>query len=301
MIVRFKDYSKRQTNMILVPTSDNPFYRWQVLVQMYAMRNLDITWIFYYNVRPSEHLKKMMTLGNIVAYPDWPRDRSYNASMKPWLIGKWLERNPGYVDDDILVIDPDVILIKPFDLEIKPNVLHGTDTDSYTGPDYLKSKAAWEAACRCVGVDPIKAAAYKGIGAQYAFTGINGNWWTETAKLSIQCYHDLRRTKSPDGHDVQAWCAEMYTTQLAAIRDGIEPRLEPSMSMVWARDKADGLDSAMFFHDAGVPKEEPGVFCKGSYQTGPWNKTINVDKSSASYRYVELIKDTEKAMSGYLS
>ncbi len=84
----------------------------------------------------------------------------------------------------------------------------------------------------------------------------------------------------------------MYVTQLAAIRDGIEPRIDPGMSMVWANGPRTGWESAGFFHDAGQQAEDGAHFCKISHQASPWGKPLAVSPDSASAPYVDLIRRT---------
>lgn len=283
--------------MILVPTSDHPFYIWQSLVQMVSMEDLGLIdetrWLFY-TARMSDRLRKIVDSGiaQCVVLQDWPRDKTYNPAMKPWQVGRWLNANKDYVDDNILVVDPDVILTRKPTLVPQRGVLHGTDTNSYTGPQYLKSKNAFDSLCAITGADPKEAEKYSGIGAQVAFTGMSGDWWEDIAKLSIFAYKELKKIPSPDGNPVQAWCAEMYVTQFVAIRDGIEPRTEPSMSMVWADGPVSSWDTCGFFHDAGQTKENPDHFCKLTHQVSPWGKNLAVSSNSASSKYVNLIQGT---------
>lgn len=277
--------------MILVPVADHPFYLWQALVQMYALRGQAARWLVYCPTgTPSPLLAAIMRAGvaDVTAWPDWERDRSYNPAMKPWLVGRWLEAS-GY-DGPVQVLDPDVIPTGRAICEPVPGILLGTDTDSYTGPAWLNSKGALDPLCDLVGVRADEARTYLGVGAQYVAHGIPGAWWESVARTSIAAFHLLRGLSA----DAQPWCAEMYVTQLAAIRDGYRPTIAPDMGMVWADGPATGWETAGYFHDAGVPTPRPGIFCKGAHQSWP-RDVPPVREDTASARYLALIRETEQA------
>lgn len=281
--------------MILVPLSDHPYYLWQALVQAVHLRERGwtVAYLVYCQGTPSDRLRTLMGAGlaDWHVWPDWRTTKDYNAAMKPWLVGRYLSAHPD--TGPVLVLDPDALPLRAWP-DAEPGVLHGTDTDSYTGPGYLLQKGAWEPLCRLVGVDPDVAARWPGIGAQYAFAGIPGSWWEGVAELSVEAFRLLSTIPAPAGdpYPVQAWCAEMYVTQLAAIRDGIEPRAELSMGMVWANGPRDGWQREGFFHDAGQTVEDGRHFCKITHQSSPFRAALAVDPDSASAPYVDLIRLT---------
>ena len=207
--------------------------------------------------------------------------------MKPALVGHWLSANP--TDEDVMVIDPDVIPTGQPLPEAQTGVLLGTDTDWYTGPEWLKSKEAWNLLCEHLDVDPLMAETYKGIGAQYIFRGITGEFWLEVAEKSIDAYDLLK--KHPI--DAQPWCAEMYVTHILAAKYGYRPTTSPQMEMVWANGPLSGWETTAFFHDAGQQVDNGRDFRKAAYQLSPFKKSIRVVPDSASAKYVQLINETE--------
>lgn len=289
--------------MILVPLPDHPYYLWQALVQAVYLKGKGwpVTYLVYTvgQPTPSPRLRALMGAG-VASWHVWPEwrpgaYRGYDACMKPWLVGKFLAAHPELVDESLLIVDPDALPLRPWP-EAVPGVLYGTDTDSYTGPGYLRSKGAWEPLCSLVGVDPDTASSVPGVGAQYVTTGLPGAWWEAVGELSIVAHRLLTSIPAPAGdpYPVQAWCAEMYVTQLAAIRDGITPTSHPGMSMVWANGPRDGWEREGFFHDAGQFVEDGRHFCKTSHQNSPWRRPVSVDPGSASAPYVDLIKQTAR-------
>lgn len=286
--------------MILVPLPDHPYYLWQALVQAFWLgeHGWPVTFLVYQRPgRPSPQLRALMGAGiaNWVVWDDWRSDATYAAAMKPWLVGRYLEAHPELVDESVLVCDPDCLPLRRWP-DTTPGLLLGTGTDSYTGPGYLAGRGAWGPLCSLVGVDPALAGRHRGMGAQYVTQGLPGAWWQEVAALSVEAHRLLLGIPSPDaGYPVQAWCAEMYVTQLAAIRDGITPTAHPGMSMVWANGPLAEWETAGFFHDAGVQAEDGQHFCKITWQESPFGQHLAVDPDSASAPYVDLIRATANA------
>ena len=65
--------------------------------------------------------------------------RGYKPSVKPYLLWKFFEQFPEKSKDQWFLMDNDVILTKPF-TEFGKKLVYCSDTYSYTGYDYLKSK-----------------------------------------------------------------------------------------------------------------------------------------------------------------
>lgn len=288
------------------------FYLWQAVVQKWALNRLgwDVTYLVYYTTaKPPPRLAKLASVAEVEAWPDWrtTEEHGYNPAMKPWLVGKWLERYPERADQPLVLMDPDVVPTGATRMpDPTPTTWWGTDTDWYTGPGYLQSKGdgVWRGLCDIVGVDPDEAAQWPGIGAQYAFVGQPAEFWSTVAVKSVEAYNWMVKTAKqftpvlPDGTKglpVQAWCSEMYVMQLEMIRRGIEPTARPEMDMVWANGPAADWERAGFFHDAGIVDPEPGHFHKQSFQVSPWGRRKAVSPDSASARYVDLIREVEVA------
>ena len=281
--------------MIIVPTGDHKYYLWQALVQMNMMQDLDVTWVFYVRNDPTNILNEMIdaNIGEIEYYEDWDRDYTYNAAMKPWLTGKYLNDHP--TSDEIMLIDPDVLLTGNALPRAYDNIVFGTDTDSYTGPAYLEKKGVLEPLCDLANVDIDIARKSPGIGAQYIFKNIPGHLFEEIAVKSIEAFHLMRELPAMPGETkVQEWCAEMYMTQLILLREGYILHSAKSMDMVWANGPMSMWKNSGYFHDAGVVEDIPGIFRKGAHTISPFFKQHDVSPESASFNYVKAIKEVEQ-------
>lgn len=272
---------------ILIPLPDHPFYLWQALVQYSS--GVEGVWLVYKTGKMTPQLEAFMRSGaKVIVWDDWRSNRIYNPSMKPGLVGQYLKANP--TNERLMVIDPDVIPTGRPLPKGKSEVIFGTDTDWYTGPDWLKSKGVWDLLCKVLDTDPEMAASFKGIGAQYIFQNVPGEFWLEVSEKSTLAFDLLRNHPV----DAQPWCAEMYVTHILAAKHGYKPTVRDEMSMVWANGPIEDWGRNGFYHNAGVTKPSKDHFYKGAYQFSPFDKDIKVSEDSASKGYVDFIEDTKE-------
>lgn len=297
----------------VVPLPDNPYHLWQALVQMASFRELgyedDVHYlIVYFFDRPSDLLLRLWDSDAIRAYlhlyPDTREDLSYPVSMKPWLMGQFFEQFPDEVSSHYNYLDPDCVLTGPMDfspLTAQDRVWYGSDTSGYTGPGYLRSRGEqlFRDLCEISGVSPDDVIPHDSIGAQIVVRDAPAEFWYDIERKSVRAYDCLKKHAAE--HDpqqgpypIQEWCAEMYMQQFETVRAGFIPKATPLMDFSWAVSPAELWSERPYFHDAGVPAENGRDFCKITWQSSPFRKEITVSPESASYRYVELIRRTEK-------
>lgn len=286
---------------VVVPMPDAPYYLWQALVQAAHMEKLgmdDVHYLVYYSFRPSLKVRKMAEAlpATFHFYEDsnMGQREGYDPAMKPLLVGLWMAEDRERENVPFLYLDPDAVLTRvPASW---PAPWHASDTDSYVGPDYIRSKGdeLFIEMCRIVGVDPKDAVNASGIGAQYIIGGTTAEFWRRVALDSVRVYHLCLGDTSD--HPIQAWCAEMYVTWMAAVRDGLDPRADESMKFMWANHDLSGWSDpdTMFYHNAGVIEENGEHFCKLSWQSSPFRSEIAVSSKSASRAYVDLIREAEE-------
>lgn len=298
----------------IVPIPDTPYYLWQALVQMASFRELEYEEdahypIVYFGDRPSELLLRLWesddVRASLHAYPDTREDRSYSASMKPWLLGKFFEQFPGEASSVYNYLDPDCVLTKPMDfapLLTDDKIWYGSDTRSYTGAQYIREKGEqlFLDLCAIADVSPELVLEHdeNTLGAQYVIKDAGADFWFDVERTSVAAYRHMVETAElyhPEGHEypIQAWCAEMYMQQFLTVREGFTPVATEAMNFCWANAPVDAWDTHAYFHDAGQPTENGRDFCKITWQSSPFRKEISVSPESASYKYVQLIRRTE--------
>lgn len=298
----------------LIPLPDHDYYWWQMLVQTAHFREMgyeeDAHYLVVYFDEPSPRLRTLFASDElrcfIHAYPDTREDRSYSASMKPWLLSQFFGQFPDQASKTFNYLDPDVLFTQPMDFtpyEQPHGRWYGSDTRSYTGAQYIRDKGEqlFLDLCAIGDVDPdlVLAHDHNSIGAQYFISGAGADFWAHVETTSVRAYHHMRATAdryTPPGHEfpIQAWCAEMYLQQFATVRAGFTPIAAPELDFHWANHPASAWEEKAYFHNAGQTEEDGVHFCKITWQTSPFRQQIRVSEESASARYVEMIKRTEE-------
>lgn len=292
---------------VVVVLPDSPYYLWQALVQAVHLEEqgfTDVHHLVHHQRRtPSPMLQKMadgVPSVQPVEVTDAQWAEHYPPALKPLTLSRWMRADPAREDVPFFYIDPDAVFTRyP---ERMPDIWNGSDTDWYTGPDYIRSKGEglWEAMCGLAEVDPEVARVDRGAGAQWVIGDTCADFWEHVAEVAVDI-HDLCVATAdrywPDGHEhpVQAWCAEMYATQLCAIADGHAVVVNPHMNFTWANGKDAEWDDpdTMFFHSAGVPKHNGVDFAKSAFRVfAPFRARPHVHTDSASSRYVDVIERT---------
>ncbi len=298
----------------IIPIPDSPYYLWQALVQMASFRELgyeeDAHYpIVYFGERPSEILLRLWesddVRASLHAYPDTRVDRSYSASMAPWLLAQFFQQFPDQVNETYNFLDPDCIFTHAMDFspfEQDDGCWYGSDTRSYSGADYIrgKSERLFQEICEIADISPDRVLEHdhNSIGAQSFIRGAGPDFWYEVARKSTAAYRHMVDTAdvyTPKGQaPIQAWCAYLYVQQYQTILHGYKPVADDRLQFHWANGNADEWDQRAYFHNAGVAAENGRDFCKLSWQSSPFRKKITVSPASASHRYVELIRRTEE-------
>ena len=300
----------------IVPIPDHRYYLWQTLVQIENFKEMGYEQnahypVIYFGNEPSEIAKKISTSKNVKCnfhfYKDERENKSYSASMKPWMMGKYFSDYPQEANNTYAYLDSDCIFTQPMDFtpfEQADNTWYGSDTAGYTGEKYIREKGdqLWLDLLNIAELNPELINGKKNweIGAQYFIKNCPADLWFDIERKSIVGYKHMGDTAhiyKPPNHEypIQKWCSEMYFTQYEAIRRGFELKVSPLMQFLWTNHNMLDWHKKPFFHCAGVPKNNGKDFCKIDYQSSPFKKDLSyVDIHSASYKYAELIKRTEK-------
>ena len=146
---------------VVVVLPDSPYYLWQALVQAAHLEEqgfTDVHHLVHHQRRtPSPMLQKMadgVPSVQPVEVTDAQWAEQYQPALKPLTLSRWMRADPAREDVPFFYLDPDAVFTRP--PERMPPVWHGSDTDWYTGPDYIRSKGEglWEAMCGLAEVDP---------------------------------------------------------------------------------------------------------------------------------------------------
>lgn len=301
----------------LITLPDTPYYLWQMLVQITNFRNVgyeqDATYLIdYFNGAPSALLKKIIEYRGFkckfVLIPDSDRPveyHPYGATMKPYLVKRFMEQYPNQQNDVFFYTDPDVVFTRRMDLDkyLYGDTWYLSDTRSYLDSDYIKSKGnqLFIELCRIAGVSPrlVERNDVNTGGAQWIIKDGNPEMWKRIMDKSFELWDYMRKTEGfyhPKGHEypIQTWVGEMLATIWIPWSEGIQTRVSKDLAFGWGNHNIKSWDKFGILHNAGVAKENGRDFCKVTHQNSPFRKNIQVAEDSIGVKYLELIHQTER-------
>lgn len=295
--------------VITVP--DNPYYLWQVLVQINNFTRLGIAKDTYYvfgifNSQPSDQLLKMIASKKIQStfymFADARKNKRYTVSLSPHLLERFCTVTDIMQKENIFLTDPDVTLKPGFDLTQfeKDNTWYLSDTRSYVGAEYIKSKSPelFQRMCDIVQIPTsvVESNDKNAGGAQYILKNTTDKFWKKCYEDSEALYKLMTETSfiyCPE-HPIQAWTASMWAFLWNGWYFGHDIKVVPEMEFSWASNPMQKWEETFIFHNAGVIENNGHHFSKIHYQQSPFNKPLLGSNESASWNYILEIKDTEK-------
>lgn len=306
-----KSVSTDKKIKFIVPFIDRPYYLWQILVQInnfrkmgYEQDTIFLGTTFADMVTPE--LQKMVDSPDVkakfVLYPEDRLIRRYPASLKPRTMAKYFRDFPEEKDTVYVYLDPDVIFLRPIDFSVYANddIWYEGDTTGYLNSRYIKSKGEqlFLEMCMIVGIDPqvVMANDLNCGGAQFIIKNNTYELWHEIEILSVILYKHMDETKEkycPPGqqYPIQAWAAEMWTTNWCLWKYGIETRVIPEMNFHMADHALSRLEHP-FLHCTGTVI--PGIaFNKLTYQDSPFKIELPDYPDSITSLYVKEIREVK--------
>jgi hypothetical protein len=298
---------------------DVPYFHWQVEVFIHnAMKSgINPNWIeiiFGYDNSPSRegmNLAKKYPYVRVFFYKkDAIENYGYIPIVRPNILYKHFTRYPELSDENIFYHDSDIIFreLPNFDILTGDKTWYLSDTVSYIGSDYIKSKSVdlFNEMCEIAGVDPdiISENNKNSGGAQYLMKGIDGDFWKEVEFLSLDLYkymsdrEQIERSTLDDSdlkdyNPIQKWCADMWAVLWCGIKRGNDVRISDELGFSWGSSYGTTeWYKYKIMHNAGITNNMDGkVFYKGDFiNTAPWDHDFSgIDKNHNSYNYVQAI------------
>lgn len=322
------------------------FFLWQYKVQLYNFKSIGINLSdVHILVGVQTGFQKDFSDFNILSskfganvhfYEDERRTRSYPPSIRPYLINKFVQENPQFINVRTFYHDSDIVLSRNLDWEeMSEHKVYLSDTDGYLGFDYL-SKFGTTLLCDVVtrvGVSLRDVRHKKAGGAQYLFHLPGGDFWSECEVLCEDVYDIFndytkndRNWVRENGHTIteifskikldtsfqslfyssvekgmkriQHWTTDMWVLQWMLWRENYDCQIDERLSFLWPWSPKESLEQTPIFHNSGVV--EPGeFFFKSAYRTSePFGEELQTKPDTCSAFYVDLIKKTERFLNG---
>ena len=242
----------------------------------------------------------------------------YIPSIRPYLWYRFLQGQPAMQDEDFMYQDADVVYrqIPNFNTMNQLSTTHwyGSDTESYTGPDYINSKGPdmLKNIADFLGVTKEQMWGFKNnsVGAQWVISKPKVAYWKDVYEMSYKLYHELVETEpkykkwfrdngKDDTYTLQIWCSEMYAEAYLCAKYGITTEKSGELAFSWCTDKINTYFSNNILHNSGVTQElrdKDHLFFKGEYvNKSPFDEDLSwVNHDYCSWIYAQLVMATAK-------
>jgi hypothetical protein len=263
-----------------------------------------------------------------------PEFNLYIPQLRPQILAKHFDLHPELKSETIFYHDSDIIFNRlPLFSDLGPGEVNWTsNTSHYLDYSYLRRKEiegnipeeeAIKALCDIgrVPVELFKSMDGNNGGAQYVLKNIDGDFWRDVEQMSIAIrtafthkdegnvnrHPELQELLSQsintkyfphENAGFQSWCADMWAVNFAIWNRGREVQTTPLLDFSWATDSAETYKAKPIFHNAGATGTQDGVFYKGAWiMKSPIGKPLTAKKSTASWFYVEAIREASRITS----
>jgi hypothetical protein len=285
------------------------YYGWQLDAMLYNFRDIgidlkDVIIVSSYKTPIDDYFSKLESKyeANFYYYPDTREEPMYISSIRPHVLAKHFEAFPELENEVIFYHDCDIVLMRPLELNayLKDDITYLSDTVSYIGYEYIKSKGNEVVELMCNIVDicscKVRANQHNSGGAQYLFKNINAEYWrnveedSEMLYYGVTQYNNKRKEKEPEYHELQIWCADMWAVLWNLWKLAKPTRIVKEMDFIWPTQKYEKLGSANILHNAGVINGKEGLFYKGDYMNELPKLDLKIDETKASAYYYDIVK-----------
>lgn len=246
-----------------------------------------------------------------------PEFQLYIPQLRPQILAKHFDLYPYLKDEVIFYHDSDIIFnyLPDFELLADGPNSYVSNTSGYLDYRYLRSKEiqgeipedeAIEVLTKIgnVTIDTYKMYESNTGGAQYVLKNIDGDFWRDVERQCIEIRKAFTfgqpnsiNTKyfQSENQGFQSWCADMWAVNMALWSRNKPVETTPQLDFSWATDNAETYHKKPIMHNAGATGTQPGVFYKGKWiQHSPIGKPLSAKKDSASWFYVEAIREASR-------
>ena len=291
-----------------------PYYTWQVEVMLnnfiemgINLNNVDIVCWKENGTIPDDWSK----LANGYAarfffYDDTRVTKDYISSIRPNILKQHWKLHPELKDETIFYHDCDIIFTKPIKEWITDDMIndekwYGSDTRWYIGHDYILSKGDDVLTKMCdisgIGKNMVKSNEKNSIGAQYIMKGLTHYYWDRVERECEILFKDvnelnqIKKQNDPTHHELQIWCADMWSVLWNGWKMGYETICNPNMDFSWATSTEEDYLKMNIFHNAGITGSDSGRFYKAEYMNRlPYGDILDIKEGTASWYYYQWVR-----------
>jgi hypothetical protein len=290
------------------------YFYWQIRAMLYSFRKQSVPMDKVHvvlGIKGSlpEQYKVLLKEYPAVFFATYQDDRplgEYAASAKPYLMHKHYKQNKWLEKEAVFYHDCDIVLTRPLDFHdmLDDDILYVSDTISYLGYEYIKSKGdrPLEIMLEVVGISEqtVKENQIHSGGAQYLLKSVDVAFW---AKVYTDCNklfqtlsaHNSSLEKTAE-YPIQVWCAEMWATLWNLWVYGLKTKVHPRLEFSWATFSTADYNRCAIYHNAGVNDGHSGMFYKGAHtKILPYGLDLQLNTDLASHNYYLLVQESNTA------
>lgn len=236
-------------------------------------------------------------------YEDTRTSKKYQPGLRGNLFAKHWQSNKWLKNETIFYHDADILFTKQIDFKQfeQDDICYGSDTISYIGYDYIRSKGMdiVQAMASEVGIHPslIKANQNNSIGAQYIIKEADSKLWQKVSEVSelmfnkVKAISDLKYKLDNKYHPVQIWCSDMWVLLWSLWMRGYQTKISDELSFSWGTHDADSWNKHNIFHNAGVTSKHKDLFRKFDFiDKLPYNTNLKIKPNTTSKIYYDYIQ-----------
>jgi hypothetical protein len=252
----------RKKTIFMSAQPDHPYFHWQVevLIHNFIKVGINPNWIellFAHDGQPSEAALALAAKYPTVRFFFYKKtvtdNFGYIPILRPDIIEQHFRRFPELRGEVIFYHDSDIIFreLPNFDAMHSDNYWYLSDTVSYIGAHYIKSKSEelFLDLCSLVKIlpDTVERNQEGSGGAQYLMKGATADYWRTVKEDTLTLYKYMadreveeRKTLTPEQassyNPIQKWCADMWAVLWGAWKMGsqtiVTSDLEPHLLMI---------------------------------------------------------------------
>ena len=234
-------------------------------------------------------------------------DCEYAPAMQSSILAKHFELHPYLSECALFFHDADFLFTKYFDFTpfLQDDIWYFSDTISYIGSEYIKSKgsAVLDMMCQTIGINRslVESNEKNSGGAQKLMKNVNKDYWREVNAHSVNLYQLLKKVAhiKPEVHQygIQIWTASMWAELWTAWKHGYQTLCPKEFNFSWATCHADRWDENSFFHNAGVSGPNRGMFFKADYiDKLPYGIELELSDEHCSKKYFDLVQSVDTCL-----
>lgn len=299
---------------------DNRYFYWQVEVFINNAikvgvnpKNIQILFVCDDGIPKPELLDLSLKYSfvNFFFYKFYPHDNfGYISVLRPQALEEHFIKFPDLRGKVIFYHDSDIIFreLPDFDSLFYDNFWYLSDTISYIGSNYIKSKSEklFLDLCDIAGISSelVESNELNSGGAQYLMKGLTHDYWKEVKECCLSLYNfmserekieriDLTNDELQNYNPIQKWCSDMWAVLWCAWKRGHQTKVISELDFSWGSDIHTAWGRSKIMHNAGVLESQKSTkFFKGEFiDKCPFETDLSyVSEKSNTWNYVQAIE-----------